>query len=138
MKLGTMVGAPLKMAGYLYRSSVIDSISLLQANDFSGHNYMKLHKLTRRQFTRALLTASATFSAAPVLLRGQNLNNKLSIAVVGTGGRGASNLESVSSENIVALCDVNAQALNSAAAKHPQARKATDFRKLFDDPKLFD
>jgi hypothetical protein len=37
--------------------------------------------------------------------------------IIGAGGRGGSNLESVSSENIVALCDVNTNNLNAAAAK---------------------
>ena len=36
----------------------------------------------------------------------QGPNDKLNIAVIGVGGRGGSNLESVASENIVALCDV--------------------------------
>jgi len=47
-------------------------------------------------------------ASAPALIRAQNLNNKLNIAIIGSGGRGASNLESVTSENIVALCVVNA------------------------------
>jgi predicted dehydrogenase len=99
---------------------------------------MKASRYNRRRFTRTLLATAGAITAAPALLRGQNLNNKLNIAVIATGGRGASNLDSVSSENIVALCDVNAQALDSAAAKHPQARKTADFRKVFDDPKAFD
>jgi hypothetical protein len=99
---------------------------------------MKMNTLNRRRFTRTLLTAAGAVTVAPALLRGQNLNNKLNIAIIGSGGRGASNLESVSSENIVALCDVNAQALNSAAAKHIQARKFSDFRKLFDEARSFD
>jgi predicted dehydrogenase len=45
---------------------------------------------------------------------------------------------SVSSENIVALCDVNARNLDAAAAKHPGARKFADFRKVFDHAKEFD
>src|ERR1051326_4724891 len=92
----------------------------------------------RRQFTRALLTGVGAVAAAPALLRGQNLNNKLNIAIIGSGGRGASNLESVSSENIVVLCDVNARALDSAAAKHTQARKFVDFRKVFEHADAFD
>src|SRR5439155_20785547 len=44
----------------------------------------------------------------------------------------------VSSENIVALCDVKAKALDAAGAKHPGAAKFTDFRKLFDQPGSFD
>lgn len=75
---------------------------------------------------------------APALLRGKDLNNKLDIAIIGAGGRGGSNLASVSSENIVALCDVNATNLDRASAKHAKARKETDFRKLFDHTGEFD
>src|ERR1041384_2295063 len=99
---------------------------------------MKLKLFTRRQFTRTLLTAAGAVGAAPAFLRGQNLNGKLNIAVIGAGGRGGSNLESVASENIVALCDVNARNLNAAAAKHPGAWKCADFRKLFEREREFD
>src|SRR5262249_56367651 len=62
----------------------------------------------------------------------------LNIAVIGCGGRGGGNLGSVSSENIVALCDVNENNLNGAASKYSKARKEVDFRKLFDHEKEFD
>jgi len=77
-------------------------------------------------------------AAAPGFLRAQNAPNRLNIAVIGCGGRGASNLGSVSGENIVALCDVNEQAVDRAAAKFPKARRATDFRRLFDHHREFD
>lgn len=95
--------------------------------------------VNRRRFlqTAAAAGAAATF-AAPAVLRARNLNEKLNIAVIGCGGRGGSNLRSVSSENIVALCDVNQQNLNRAAAKHPDARTVVDFRKLYDHAKDFD
>jgi predicted dehydrogenase len=99
---------------------------------------MKPNTFTRRQFTRTLFTAAAAVGTAPALLRGQNLNNKLNIAIIAAGGRGGSNLESVASENIVALCDVNAKNLDKAAAKHPKAWKCADFRKVFDRAQDFD
>ena len=58
--------------------------------------------------------------------------------MIGSGGRGRRNLAEFKSENIVALCDVNENNLNSAAQQYPKARKATDFRKLFDHQKEFD
>ncbi len=94
--------------------------------------------ISRRQFVRRMLATSAALTATPALLRGQNLNNKLNIAIIACGGRGGANMGSVSSENIVALCDVNAKAVDAAAAKHPQARKFADFRKVFDYAKEFD
>ncbi|MEX2176283.1 MAG: Gfo/Idh/MocA family oxidoreductase [Pirellulaceae bacterium] len=94
-------------------------------------------RITRRQFHRAALAASSVF-AAPAILRGRNLNEKLNIAVIAVGGRGGANLRSVESENIVALCDVNANAVEAAAARHPLARKFSDFRKVFDRAGEFD
>ena len=88
--------------------------------------------VNRRRFLRTAAIASATTFAAPAFLRGRNLNEKLNIAVIGAGGRGASNMQEVASENIVALCDVNADNLARAATAHPQARRFADFRKLFD------
>src|SRR4051794_22829324 len=90
-----------------------------------------MKKFTRRRFNQSLLAASAAL-AAPAFLRGQNLNDKLNIAVIACGGRGGSNLASVSSENTVALCDVNQKNLTAASAKYPTAKKFSDFRELFD------
>ncbi|MEZ0267130.1 MAG: gfo/Idh/MocA family oxidoreductase, partial [Phycisphaerae bacterium] len=85
-----------------------------------------------RPSRRSVLAASTALFAAPAILRAQNLNSKLNIAAIAVGGRGGANLSSVASENITALCDVNAQNLAAAAAKHPKAKKFADFRELFD------
>jgi len=95
-------------------------------------------RLTRRTFLQGAATAAGGLFAAPAIVRGTNLNEKLNIAIVGCGGRGAANLAGVSSENIVALVDVNDVAVQAAGAKHPQARKLNDFRKLYDHASEFD
>lgn len=95
--------------------------------------------IDRRGFVSTAFAAGvACWSHAPAVVRGRNLNEKLNIAVVGVGGRGGGNLDAVSSENIVALCDVNENNLNRAAERYPQARKLIDFRKLYDHAKEFD
>ena len=94
--------------------------------------------LTRREFHKTALGAAVAAMSAPAFLRGQNLNGKLNIAVIGSGGRGAADAEAVESENIVAICDVNAKSLASAARKYPVAKQFADFRKLFDIEKEFD
>jgi predicted dehydrogenase len=99
---------------------------------------MKPTLLSRRQFARGLLTAAGALGVAPAFLRGQDLNNKLRLAIIGAGGRGGSNLQSVASQEIVALCDVNERNLTAQDVKYPKARKCTDFRKLFDHPDEFD
>ena len=94
--------------------------------------------INRRTFLQSTAIAGATASVAPAFLRGRNLNERLNIAVIGTGGRGGSNLRSVSGENITALCDVSEPNLNRAAKKFPRAKRYADFRKLFEHPKDFD
>jgi predicted dehydrogenase len=96
-----------------------------------------LRPISRRQFARTTL-ASAALLGAPALLRGQNLNSKLNVAIIGAGGRGAASIKGCENENIVALCDVNEVNLNKAAEKFPKARKEVDFRKLFDHAREFD
>ncbi len=91
--------------------------------------------ITRRQFVAA---SAGALAAAPGFLRSQDAPNRLNIAIIGCGGRGAANLGAVSGENIVALCDVNARAIADAAAKYPKARRCADFRRLFDHQREFD
>ena len=94
--------------------------------------------VSRRRFTQ-WMAAGAGALAFPAIVRGQNLNNRLDVVAIGVGGRGAGNLGDVArSENIVAVCDVAAGPLDAAAAKHPVARRYTDFRKLYDAEKKFD
>ena len=98
--------------------------------------------ITRRQFLdragAAGLAAAATTFAAPAIVRGRNLNDKLNIAIIGAGGRGASNTNDVASENIVAMCDVSEPHLDRAAEKFSRARKFVDFRKLYEHANEFD
>jgi predicted dehydrogenase len=95
--------------------------------------------MTRRRITRRnFLAAAGAAIVAPRFLRGHDVSGKLNIAIIGSGGRGASNLHSVGSENVVVLCDVNAKALDAAGAKYPDAKKFTDYRKVFDKPDAFD
>jgi predicted dehydrogenase len=94
--------------------------------------------ITRRRFLAASTASAGVLAAAPGWLRSQDAPNRLNIAVIGVGGRGAANLGAVRSENIVALCDVSDQALNAAAANYPQARRCSDFRRLFDHAREFD
>jgi len=63
-------------------------------------------------------------------------SEKLNMAIVGSGGRGRSNLGGVSGENIYALCDVNRQTLEATKKKYPDAKTTTDWRTLVDDPKV--
>ena len=93
---------------------------------------------TRRAFGKAVAGAAVGAFAAPGFLRARNLNDILNIAVIGTGGRGGSNLQSVGSQNITVLCDVNQNAVDAAAQRFPKAKKYKDLRRVFDSPGDFD
>ena len=98
-----------------------------------------IKKFSRRKFVKASLAGTSGFIlSAPNYIRAKDTYNKLNIAIVGAGGRGAGNLAGVSSENIVALCDVNSEAIAKASVTHNKAKKFSDYRKLFENAKDFD
>jgi len=87
--------------------------------------------LSRRRFLQTTtLAAGAVTFGVPTLLRAQNLNSKLNIASVGCMGKGESDVNHCSGENIVALCDVDKSHLADAAKDVPDARQYTDWREL--------
>jgi predicted dehydrogenase len=57
---------------------------------------------------------------------------KLNLGIIGAGNRAASNLQCVSTENIVALCDVDANFLAAARQKFPRAAAYRDFRRMLE------
>ena len=90
-------------------------------------------RLSRRSFTRSCFAATGAVLGMPAFVRGQNLNNKLNVAVIGVGGRGGASLGAAArSENVTVLCDVNEGPVNAAAQKHPQARREKDLRRVYD------
>jgi hypothetical protein len=94
--------------------------------------------ISRRSFLRNTALAAAAAIGAPAIVRGQNLNSLLDIAMIGCGGRGGGNLQEVRGENIVALCDVNAKNVDAVATQFPKAEKFSDFRKMYDKLKSYD
>ncbi|MEZ5404390.1 MAG: Gfo/Idh/MocA family oxidoreductase [Bryobacteraceae bacterium] len=62
-------------------------------------------------------------------------NEKLNIAAVGAGGRGASNLRGCEGENIVALCDVDSAHAAASFAKYSKAAQYKDFRVMLEKEK---
>jgi hypothetical protein len=98
----------------------------------------RIRNSRRRFLGQSAVLAAGAVLGAPAILRGQNLNSKLNIAIIGSGGRGGANLRLVASENIVALCDVYEPNVEKAAQLVPQARKFADFRRLYDHAKEFD
>lgn len=89
--------------------------------------------LERRSFLKtSLIAGTGLLILKSGTLRGQSPNGKLNIAVIGVGGRGGANLKSVSGENIVALCDVDANRLAAAAKEYPGAKTYVDWRRCLE------
>src|ERR1700761_7401600 len=87
--------------------------------------------LNRRQFLYATaLTAGSlavsTAAASPRKLKSPN--EKLDFGVIGAGGRGGDDANGVSSENIVAVCDVDSNVLDAASKRWPKATLYRDYR----------
>jgi predicted dehydrogenase len=59
-------------------------------------------------------------------------SEKLNIAGIGVGGRGADDLSELESENIVALCDVDDARAAETYKRYPAARRYKDFRRMLD------
>ena len=93
------------------------------------------HSTSRRQFLNATIAAGAATFAAPAILRRRGLNEKLHVGVIGCGGRGGANFEQMLGETVVALCDVNSNAVDYASGKVNGAKKFSDYRKMYDDLK---
>lgn len=90
--------------------------------------------LSRRHFIQtSTLAAGAVTFGVPTLLRAANLNSKLNIASIGVMGKGQSDTDHCNSENIVALCDVDADHCAKQREKYPNAKFYQDYRKLFDE-----
>jgi hypothetical protein len=91
-------------------------------------------RLSRRSFTGLVGAAGAGYFAGHgfAAARAEGPNDKLNVAVIGVGGQGGSNLRGVSSQNIVAVCDVHEQRAGKAFEQFAAGGRFTDFRKMFD------
>ena len=91
--------------------------------------------MNRRKF----IASTALAVAAPLILTRFNVfgadapSNKLNLALIGTWGRGEAHFDSLATQNVVALCDVNEEHLAFGLKKFPGAKTYADWRKLLDD-----
>ncbi|MCP4259409.1 MAG: Gfo/Idh/MocA family oxidoreductase [Planctomycetes bacterium] len=95
-------------------------------------------RMKRRTFLKqgTMAGAGLVILKSGILKAGNSPNEKLNIAVIGVKGRGGGNLSGVKSENIVALCDVNAKNLAAAAKEFPRARTYVDWRRCLDQKNI--
>ena len=104
--------------------------------------------ISRRRFLGSAAAAAAFTIVPRHVLGGPGYtapSDKLNIACVGVNGKGRSDIQGVSTENIVALCDVDdemmATTIREDSPKNPQLLKATkyrDFRVMLEKEKGID
>ena len=95
---------------------------------------MKRTDLSRRQFVGGL-AAAGVFSIVPRHVLGQGRtppSEKLNVACIGCGGMGDGDVRNMESQNIVALCDVDARRAAPAFKRHAKTPKFKDFRRMLD------
>jgi len=94
-------------------------------------------QFTRRSFLAGATTGVTALSLLPASVLGLNgaesPNNKLNIAAIGLNNQGGSDLQGMTSENIVALCDVDTRFSGKHSAQFPGAKQYQDYRKMFDE-----
>lgn len=92
-------------------------------------------QITRRKMLATSAVAGTGFwiGTSGSLRAEQSPNEKLNVACIGIGGQGGSNLRSVSSQNIVALCDVDEKRGGKGFEQFPKAKKYHDYRRMLDE-----
>jgi predicted dehydrogenase len=90
--------------------------------------------MQRRHFLRSVAVGGTGTLFLPHLrLFGANApSNKLNVALLGTWGRGEAHFNALSTENVVALCDVNENHLAFGAKHFPGAKTYVDWRRCLE------
>ncbi len=82
-----------------------------------------------------MATVGAAFTIVPRHVLGRGFvppSDKLNIACIGVGGRGAWNVRGVSSENLVAFCDVDDERAAATYRAFPNVPRYKDFRVMLE------
>ena len=96
-----------------------------------------MKNVSRRSFLKvsSAMVAGLTIVPSSILGRGAGHvapSDKLNIAGIGVGGMGRRNLANMSTENIVALCDVDWHYADKTFKDYPNAIRFKDWRVMFD------
>ena len=98
--------------------------------------------VSRREFLRSAGAGVTLFHIVPAHVLGgpgkTAPSDKLNIVAIGAGGRAANDIDGVSSENLIALADVDDRRAAATYNKYPNAKRYRDFRKMLDelDPQI--
>ncbi|MBN9381210.1 MAG: Gfo/Idh/MocA family oxidoreductase [Chitinophagaceae bacterium] len=106
------------------------------SNDLNGKK-----KFSRRAFVKDASLAAGSFIILPRHVLGRGFiapSDKLNIAGIGVGGKGAGDLKEFAESpkvNIVALCDVDDRRSADSRQRFPKAKYYKDFREMLDKEK---
>ncbi|MBT7623492.1 MAG: Gfo/Idh/MocA family oxidoreductase [Flavobacteriaceae bacterium] len=95
----------------------------------------------KRSNRRNFLKTTATLASLPLIpsnIWSSTKKNRLRTAHIGVGGMGSADLKDISSHkdvDVVALCDVDSNALISASKLHPEAKTYKDYRVMMKEMK---
>ena len=96
----------------------------VQSHDPAGRRFL-------RRATAGTLATGYFLGASPASASASP-SERLNIAAVGSSNRAAADLKGVSTENIVAIADVDSRLLDKGARLYPSARKYRDFRQMLE------
>jgi predicted dehydrogenase len=98
---------------------------------------MNIPNTHRRTFLASSIATGAGLTLLPTgTLAGKGAGNKLNIALIGAYGRAKAHYGNLKSENVVAICDVNAKNMAHAAKQFPKAKQYIDWRKCLEQKDL--
>jgi predicted dehydrogenase len=104
-------------------------------NDSKKLNDKRNEIMSRREFM-GTAAAAAVFTFVPRHVLGGSgyiaPSEKLNVACIGVGGMGGSDVMHVSSENLVAFCDVDWKRAAGTFKRFPNVRRYRDFRRMLD------
>ena len=108
----------------------VQSIILLPLSTYCF--FMSSRSLSRRKFIQT--SAAGTFAFQFVPSRVFGANERVAVAGIGSGGKGASDIAGANGAgaDIVALCDVDDGRAAGTYKKFPKAKRFKDFRKLLE------
>ena len=98
--------------------------------------------ISRRSFLKTGTAAAVGLSMAPGMFAAPAskkkaapapMDRKLKILGVGIGGRGAAVLSALETEEIIGLCDVDTKYAAHVFDRYPNAKRYTDYRKMYEE-----
>ncbi len=93
------------------------------------------YSTTRRDFLKHSVAAAwfvGSTATRPAWAQSKSPNEKLNLAIIGCGNKGGHNVDQLTAENMVALCDVDSNYLNQQGQRFASATKYSDYRKMLD------